>query len=164
MKFKDIARRVTGLSCPIFGIEWNPPLPESETARKVIVYLEDKRVLYNPYEMESPSHCMESVIQMREYLTSSIADLSAASKLSETLRGMRASCRRFLDKTQAEWYFDKKKGRIEKLGMSGEIKFYNDMGVFRGEMGVFIVHILIMYGIDCESDLLKIVPLTLPED
>lgn len=164
MKFKDIANRVTGISCPIFGISWNPLKLESDEARSVITYLEDRRVLYNPYEMESPNHCLESVLKIREFLTGKISELKPDSKLVEVMRGMRGSCRRFLDETQKEWYYDKLEGRIDSMGNGMQIKFYNDMGVFRGETGIFIVQILIMYGIDCESDLLKIVPLTLPSD
>ena len=164
MKFKEIANRITGISCPIFGLEWNPSVLESEVARKVIVYLEDRRVLYNPYEMELPNNCMDSIVQIRQFLTIKISELNATSKLGEILRGMRGSCRRFLDDTQKGWYFNKKVGKIDNLRNGGEIKFYSDMGIFRGEMGIFIVQILIMYGVDCESELLEIVPLTLPDD
>jgi hypothetical protein len=107
---------------------------------------------------------MDSVVQIREFLTTKISELSSKAKLSEILRGMRGSCRRFLDATQRAWYFNKNSGRVEIHNRGDEMQFYSDMGIFRGEMGVFIVQILIMYGIDCESDLLKIVPLTLPED
>ncbi|RZK12930.1 MAG: hypothetical protein EOO46_01190 [Flavobacterium sp.] len=164
MKFSEIANRVTGISCPIFGISWNPPKLEADIARAVIIFLEDRRVLYNAYELELPNHCLDSVIKIREFLTQKITESGAGSKLSEILRGMRASCRRLLDETQKGWYFDKANNRIEGAGNGMTIEFYSNLGIFRGEMGVFIVHLLIMYGIDCESDLLKIAPLTLPGD
>ena len=42
---------MTGLSCPIFGISWNPSEDETAIAARIIRYLEDRRVLFNPSEM-----------------------------------------------------------------------------------------------------------------
>ena len=69
MNFREIATRLTGISCPVFGVSWNPPEAERTVARRVIAYLEDRRVLYNPGELEVPEHCVESVLEMRRYLT-----------------------------------------------------------------------------------------------
>jgi hypothetical protein len=93
MTFMEIANSINGISCPVFGVSWTPPNRELEVARKIIIYLEDRRILYSPYEMESPNHCMNSIIQIREFLTITIGELKSTSKLSEILRGMRASCR-----------------------------------------------------------------------
>lgn len=51
MKFKTILSRLTGLSCPWFGISWNPTEAEIIIATRIIRFLEDKRVLFNPSEM-----------------------------------------------------------------------------------------------------------------
>src|SRR6266550_1403444 len=96
MRFKEIANRLTGISCPVFGVSWNPVEAEVTKARRIISFLEDRRVLYNPYEMEMPSHCVESVLEIRRFLTSEIGDLTFESHLAENLRGMRAACRKFL--------------------------------------------------------------------
>ena len=47
MKFKAILNRLTGLSCPIFGISWNPIESEIIIATRIIRYLENRRVLWN---------------------------------------------------------------------------------------------------------------------
>jgi hypothetical protein len=52
MNTKQILSHLTGLSCPIFGISWNPTEPEISITKRVITFLEDRRVLYNPYDME----------------------------------------------------------------------------------------------------------------
>lgn len=159
MKFKEIANRITGISFPIFGISWNPQTLEVDVARKVITYLEDRRVLYNPYELESPNYCIQSILQIREFLTEQLFGIKNDSELGATIRAMRAACRKFLDTTESQYYFDKSSRQIRDLGMGGQIRFYNDMGELRAIMGVLITKILIMHGIDCESDLLKILPI-----
>lgn len=45
MKLLEIFRRVKGFSTPLGGLDWETPVPQREVAQKVIVYLEDRRVL-----------------------------------------------------------------------------------------------------------------------
>lgn len=45
MKFKEIIKRLTGISTPIFGISWNPENTSSDVAKRAISFLEDRRVL-----------------------------------------------------------------------------------------------------------------------
>jgi hypothetical protein len=56
MKFQEIISRLTGFSTPIFGAQWNPPELQRVVARRVIAFLEDRRVLFVPSEMESPAY------------------------------------------------------------------------------------------------------------
>ena len=56
MKFSEIANRLTGISTPFGGASWQPAEMEIAAARRVIAFLEDRRVLYEPSEMEVPSH------------------------------------------------------------------------------------------------------------
>jgi hypothetical protein len=46
--------RLTGFSTPVFGIQWTPPESQRTVARRAIAFLEDRRVLFVPLEMESP--------------------------------------------------------------------------------------------------------------
>ena len=50
MNFTDIRERLTGISCPFFGISWNPTEIDRTKANRIIRFLEDRRVLYNLYE------------------------------------------------------------------------------------------------------------------
>jgi hypothetical protein len=164
MTFKEIANRLTGFSIPIFGISWAPAKLEIETARKVVIFLEDKRVLYAVYELESPRHCMTSVIQIREFLTTQMFDLGDKLELTKILRAMRSACRKFLDSVQAQWYFDNGRGEINHdLGMGGQIHFYNAMGELRATFGILIAQILIMHGLSFEGELINIIPFEIPD-
>jgi hypothetical protein len=161
MKFKEIANRVTGISIPIFGISWNPPKLEKKVAQNVITFLEDRRVLYNPFELESPENCKQSVIAIREFLTQQLFDVERDSEIGVVLQGMRNSCRKFLDTiTKNDFYFKEDGGRIKNdIGFGGQIIFFSSIGELRGTFGFLIANLLIRYEIDCESDLLKILPL-----
>ena len=96
MNFREVVSRVTGLSVPIFGVQWNPPEAECSVARRVIAFLEDRRVLYVPSEMELPHHCVESVLRIREFLTAELGTLDSENEVAKSLRAMRAACRKFL--------------------------------------------------------------------
>jgi hypothetical protein len=97
MDFKDIASRISGFSCPIFGVSRNPPELARTKARRVVRYMEDKHVLFNPYELEIPKHCVDSITEIRTYLTEELAPADIDSELAARLACMRASCRKFLD-------------------------------------------------------------------
>src|SRR4051812_11580513 len=102
MKFKEILSRLTGISCPIFGVSWNPPALEVAAAKRLIRALEDRRVLYNPFELEDPQHCVHSVIEIRKLLTETLSADNVAGDFAANLRAIRAACRHFLDQTQPE--------------------------------------------------------------
>ncbi|MGE8397999.1 MAG: hypothetical protein ACN6NT_10385, partial [Comamonas sp.] len=61
MHFKEILASVTGVSTPIFGIQWKPLTAEVTIAKDILRELEDKRVLYRPHDMEDSMHCHSSV-------------------------------------------------------------------------------------------------------
>lgn len=69
MKFREIINRITGISVPVFGVQWNPPETEISKARRIITFLEDRRVLYAPENLENIDHCIESILRIREFLT-----------------------------------------------------------------------------------------------
>lgn len=156
MKFKEILKHITGISSPIFGISWNPENTERDYAREIVSYLEDRRVLYIPSEMEVPSHCVESVLQIRQFLTSKISKLPEDSELVKSLRAMRTACRKFLNTTNMRdgeiIIFGAQKGHFASWEFNGAV------GELRGVFGIHLVKIAVAYGIDIEKDLATILP------
>ena len=157
MTFKQILSRLTGISCPVFGIQWNPPEPEISVVQRMVSFLEDRRVLYNPFHLEFLDHCVQSVIEIRRFLTTEIGNLSAKSNkgLSEQLRAMRAACRRFLDSVQ-----DRRRGRAihSYRGGYAEQEFFTALGELRAAMGLRIGILAVMYGLSIEGELESILP------
>ena len=86
MKFTEIANRLTGISTPFGGASWQPAELEVAGARRVIAFLEDRRVLYDPCQMEIPDHCVRSVIEIRHCLTEELGKLEGRTELSASLR------------------------------------------------------------------------------
>lgn len=155
MKFKEIVVRITGLSVPVFGVQWSPKEPEVTAARRVIGYLEDRRVLYNPSEMESPDHCVQSVLQIRSYLTQEIGS-HGEGDFGATLKAMRAACRKFLN------CVDRADGAIVRFGAErghwASWAFNGALGELRGVIGVHIAQLAVRYGLDVDGELASILP------
>lgn len=98
MRFSEILNRLTGISCPVFGISWNPVDTERSIARRIIIFLEPRRVLYSAYEYESVCPCITSVTEIKNYLTSELQQIDEKSELNSYVRAMRNACNKFLSK------------------------------------------------------------------
>ena len=149
-KFKELASRLTGVSIPVFGISWNPPEPERKIVRDVLVFLEDRRALYNDFAHELEHEVMDSVLEIRKTLTSAIQRLPDDSHAVPLLRAMRAACREYLNET-----------REHRPPM---FSFLTSLGKLRALFGVNIAYLGIEYGIDIEGDLAKTIPPQFKED
>jgi hypothetical protein len=151
MKFKEIANRISGLSVPVFGVQWTPKELEIEKARRIIAFLEDRRVLYSPDEVEVPEHCVRSILKIREFITTELGDLDADTELAKHLRAMRAASRKCLNDVSED------DGRIIQYsrhsGHYASWQFYGDVGIMRGVFGVHIAQIAVAYGLDVEDEL-----------
>lgn len=154
MDFKEIASRITGFSTPVFGVSWNPPEAEIAVARRVLAFLEDRRVLFNPYDLEVADQCVHSVLEIRRFLTTEIGRLPSGSTLADHLRGIRAAGRRFLD--------DEHQGShgLLRSHWSGPLEagLYTELGELRATIGLHVAAIAAMHGLDVEGQLECVLP------
>jgi hypothetical protein len=156
MKFKEIASRLTGLSCPIFGASWNPSEPDISVARRIITFLEDRRVLYEPCEVEVPHHCAHSVIEIRHFLTQELSKQDVSKDIADSLRALRASCRKFLTRVQC-----KEREIISCANQQGHYAswvFMDAIGQLRGTFGIHLAQLAVRHGLDVEDGLAQIFP------
>jgi hypothetical protein len=156
MKFSEIANRLTGISTPLVGVSWQPTDLEVSAARRVIAFLEDRRVLYAPEEMEVASHCVDSVLEIRRFLSGELGKLEGKSEFTASLRAMRAGCRKFLDRVGVD-------GRETVLyanhhGHWASWTFYSALGEMRGTFGVHLAKIAAEFKLDVEDRLAEILP------
>jgi hypothetical protein len=150
LKGKQLAKRLTGISAPIGGISWTPPADERDVAKKLLVYLEDRRALYMPYNMEVGPYVMDSIIEIRQRLTKDLEKVSRSSVLGESLSAIRASCRKFLTETQ-----DDPKHR-HHWRMEGLI--WQALGELRAICDLHIARIACAYDLTIEEQFMPILP------
>lgn len=146
MKFSEIGQRINGIgiSTPILGfsINWNPPESAKNIAREVIIFLENRRVLYNSYHLETYTHCVYSANEMRDFLTDKIIKASS-DDLEKHLRAMRRACIKF----------------VQLLSRRHPNQFLaQGLGELRATLGLHIGILAAQYGIDIEDDLATIIP------
>ena len=151
MHFKEILASVTGVSTPIFGIQWKPITAEITIAKDILRDLEDKRVLYRPHDLEDSSHCRSSVENIRAILTSALKQVGANGNMGKQLSKMRRACRDFCDIVGSP-LFNSAAPPIQKSLLSRELSR------LRNTIGSAIAAISISYGLDVEDDLASIIP------
>ena len=149
INFKKIAKSFTGFSTPVFGVSWSPPESDREIVRRLITFFEDRRALYNPYNIETTMWVIKSVLEIRKKLTETLETLDENSDISPHLRAMRAACRKFMDEIEKQ-----KRGRYPFWG-----DIFTSLGEMRAIFGIHIAQLCVKYGIDIEGDLATILPI-----
>lgn len=92
----ETARRITGISLPFGGLSWADPGPsDAEVVRQFLVFLEDRRALYNPMQLEVFGDVERSIHQIREQCTRTLQQLGPDAFAVGPLRAIREAGRRF---------------------------------------------------------------------
>jgi len=152
--FRNIAKNLTGISTPVFGVSWQPTENELDVVRKLLVFLEDRRALYNPYDIEMPEYVDRSIIEIRLELTEILKNLDKDSGISPHLRAMRAACRKFLNQTTSR--------HRHSYYRRENADFFAALGKLRAIFGIQIAQLCVKYGVDIEEELATILPI--PDD
>lgn len=160
MKFSEVASRLNGVSTPVFGLSWNPPRSDVTAAREVVAFLEDRRALYNPYEVEVPEQVIQSILGMRRYLTQSLSAGGLSADFVASLRTLRAACRKFLDRNGVRGEGETLQLPPTAFGVAHmhDIEFNQSLGELRGVVGVEVAKIATSNGLDVEEGLASILP------
>ncbi|NIE63196.1 hypothetical protein F3J17_04860 [Burkholderia sp. Ax-1719] len=112
--------------------------------------------------MEVPSHCVESVLLIRESLTSELGKLAAASGICGSLRAMRAALRKFLTTVGA----DDRTSIIygAQRGHDASWIFNGAVGELHGVFGIHIALLASKHGLDVADELATIIPSVAEDD
>ncbi|MBX7531632.1 hypothetical protein K3165_01695 [Qipengyuania sp. 1XM1-15A] len=147
---------MTGFSTPIFGAQWTATESERDIANKLMLYLEDRRVLYNPYYAEDPRHCVESIIDIRSCLFELASKLGQNSVLRKHIRAMRAGAREFMNRLDLKddrpldgWHLD---------GMGGSMDFQDALGRLRSGYGLHLAFVAERFDVKVPEELQAILP------
>ena len=149
LKGRELSNRLTGISTPIGGVNWKPPVVERDKARRLLGHLAGERSLHYPYDREIGTFVAESVLDISERLARDIEDLSMDSLLRQILRGMQAACRKFLDENQSPG---------AGYGWPYEAQLYCTLGELRALLGIHIAQIACAYDLEVDACLEDILP------
>lgn len=158
--------RLTGLDFLGFGASWEPAVSDASVAESLIRYLEDRRVLYNPSEVEVAEHYIESVVDIRRRFTEVLAHGGIDQTLRDSLEALRTACRTFLDRLHIDPTANEFEGvrQYRRGGFGGYSTGLTDwvlnqaIGELRGVFGIHVALIVARYGIEVEEDLASILP------
>lgn len=156
-----ILRRVNSVSSPVAGIGWTPPPDEREELRRLTVFLEDRRALFDPYNVEATVLVKHSVQQIRAELTKTLQVISDDSRAGDPLRTMRSACQRYLTRADAfddgpHWH---RPPRFHGHGLNDEDDdFILALGELRGVFGTCLGQISSSYDIEVRGDLAGLLP------
>jgi hypothetical protein len=163
LSYREVAKRVSGFSTPIFGIQWEPTESERNVIRTLLTFLEDRRVLYLPNYLEILSQVEESVVRIREELTKTLQALPEKSEAVGPIRTMRSACRKYLTEPYTE-FPNLPEGRMHHMERHRYQKheatpgYFLALGELRSVFGVNIAMLSSSYGIDLEEDIAGILP------
>ncbi len=151
----ETARRITGFSVPFGGVQWADPGPsEAEIVRRFLIFLEDRRVLYNPFQNEIEEQVRNSVREIRRECTDTLKALPASAAACHPIKMIRAACRRFADEMQGG-FRDIDEGWYPPYRAPG---FFLALGEFRATVGQQVGALAGAHNIDLEGDLASILP------
>jgi hypothetical protein len=155
-RVRQWAGRLTGFSTPFVGASWTVPPAERDLAAELLARLEDRRVLYNPSDAESPEHCVRSVIEIRHMLSEVLAKLGGGGALADHVRALGAASRRFLDRMGRDGGHDY--DAAASWGHWRSWDFQDALGQMRGIFGVHLAIIAARYDLTVRGDLQSILP------
>lgn len=151
LAFQEVASRITGISVPVFGISWNPPTSEREIVRGLLVFLEDRRALYNDFAHEIEHQVVESVQAIRRECTTILQKLPENSTGASSVLAIRAGCREYLDSVGPTATHH---ARFDSMA---------ELGRLRAIVGIHVAYLAVEYGIDIEGELARVIPAELRE-
>ena len=145
VKPKDVKQRITGFSLSLDdgGIGWAEYETDYVVARDLIDFLENRRVLYEESAYEEIRPCIDSVIDIRRWLTES--------PLGPPLEAMRASCRSFVG------YVGEPRPGLGAYELRMAM-LQRHLGELRGVFGVLIGEMAVVFNLDIGSNIASMLP------
>ena len=89
--------RLNGFSTPFFGVSWDNVQSSKEWFEKLLFFLESKRILVNPKEMEKQEWCIHSVLEIKQLLSHLPETIKFSNEEYSIIREMINSCNEYLD-------------------------------------------------------------------
>ena len=146
--------RFKGMSALGFGASWDLSNADRDAVRGLLTFLEDRRVLYVPQNLEVHGDVERSVHEIRQRCTDALTAISERALARKHIQAMRAACRRFLEEPP-------KFGNLmpHHFGrFADEAGFFVALGELRASVGAQIANLASYYEIELEPELAAILP------
>ncbi|WP_330998639.1 DUF6650 family protein [Pectinatus frisingensis] len=79
------------------GISWEYTENERRQIQKLFYFLESKRLLINPADMELPDQCAQSAVEIKEFLVGLLCGFRFSKDVESHLKELCVACNVFLD-------------------------------------------------------------------
>lgn len=89
--------KITGIDTPFGGISWEYSKSEKEGIQEAFYFLESKRILVNPIEMERKCWCEQSTIEIKNKLVEILSKYKFSENTVICFKNMIIACNSFLD-------------------------------------------------------------------
>ncbi len=144
--------RVEGAGAFGFSLNWVKVAGDDEVARRVIIMLEDRRLLFGPRHAEDEMECVRSAEQIRRELTRELAEARPGASLASSLRAIRAACRRFMEAAGpgARYFHHRRPWEPDPMAAA--------LGELRSLVGLHVAAIAGEYSLEVEDGLSRILP------
>lgn len=150
----ETARRITGISVPLGGVQWADPGPsQRDRVRDYLLMLEDRRALYNPMWLETDNQVINSLHDIRAASTEALRRFDETDFATVPIRAIREACRRFHDDAQVDFPH---MGEHSRSGANAG--FFMALGALRATIGQQVAMIIGHYDLEVEGDLATILP------
>lgn len=118
---------LNGFSTSIGGISWNKTTSTKEMFTHLLFFLESKRILVNPIELELKDWCIESVLEIKQQLVNITQELKLKDFDADIIRNLIDACNAYLDTVtpmNLPGIIYKKDGRWEDLSFDRAMKAF----------------------------------------
>ncbi len=133
-----------------------PTTIEIDLSKQLLNFFDDRRILYDLYEKEVPSHGLRSVLAIRAELTNIKKQLGEATSLYLKIEQMLAACKKFHNELN---HIDLDQLRCDSKNPDW-IKFVTTLSELRKVFGIHIAELSNKYKIKISADLQQILPTT----
>jgi hypothetical protein len=142
----------TGIGAFGFSLNWEKVPGDEQVAKRVLTYLEDRRLLFGIRHSGDELHCVQSANEIRHFLTGQLTDAKTGRSLADSLRAMRAAFRAFVDAAgpDARYFRFHDPTQTDTFSLA--------LGELQALVGIHVSAIARHYNIKVEDDLARILP------
>lgn len=147
--------KLKGISFFGVGASWEITNNDRDAIRALLAYLDDRRALYVPTQLEIEADVRWSVEDIRKRCTEALEKLGEGSPAAPHVRAIRQACRRYMTQERPEYPNLMPRGPE----ISHQAGWLIALGELRAVVGFHIGVLATAYDIDLEDELVGIVPL-----